>query len=140
MSSIACTGSSASAALWNTGAARIRTHSEATQSSLTLHVRTAEGDTVELSFDASSLSQVETASTRSQYAKAGYSRTTQSATQDFRASIHGDLNDQEMSDIASLIQSLRSGQTGATPLSSLAAYSGSFRQTTTVTDTFRVYA
>jgi hypothetical protein len=42
--------------------AQFRSHTESTKSSLTLKVRTAEGDTVELSVNATSLKQLETGS------------------------------------------------------------------------------
>jgi hypothetical protein len=117
-----------------TGATRARTHSESTKSSLTLNVITAEGDTVELSFDATSLKQTENATARSSQGKASYSSTSQSSSFNLNAKVTGNLNAQELSDIASVIQSLETGASPTSTLSSLTAYSGAFQQTTSVTN------
>jgi hypothetical protein len=123
-----------------TPVARVRSHTESTQSSLTLKVRTAEGDTVELSFDATTLKQLESGRARSSHNKASYSSASESVSFSFNAKVTGDLNDQELSDIAKLIQSLETGQAATAPLSSLDAYSGAFQQTTQVSDsTVRLY-
>ena len=102
---------------------------------------TAEGDTVELSFDTTSLKQLEAAKVRSSEGKVTYSRASQSDSFNFSAKVSGDLNDQELADIGSLIQSLQSGESPTSSPSSIDAYSGSFKQTTSVTsETFRLYA
>jgi hypothetical protein len=124
-----------------TPVARIRSRTETVQSSLTLNLRTAEGDTVELSFDTRSLKQLESAKVRTSEGNATYSRATQTDTTNFRAQVTGDLNQQELADIGSLLQSLQSGETPASSPSSIDSYTGSLRQTTSVTkETFRLYA
>jgi hypothetical protein len=129
------------AAHWAKSIARVRTHAESTQTSLTLNVRTADGDTVELSFDTTSLKQLESGMARSSQGKASYSHASQSDSFNFNAKINGDLNDQELADIGSLIQSLQSGESSTSSLSSLDAYSGSFKQTTSTTnESLRLYA
>lgn len=123
------------------GAARVRTHAESTKSSLTLSVRTAEGDTVELSFDAMGLKQLESGKARSSEGNVSYSRASQSVSFNFNAKVSGDLNDQELNDIATLIQALQAGEPSTSSLSSLDAYSGAFEQTTSVTNsTLRIHA
>jgi hypothetical protein len=124
-----------------TGVTRVRTHSESTKSSLTLNVITAEGDTVELSFDATSLKQTEKATARSSQGKATYSNTSESSTYNFNAKVTGDLNEQELSDIAKVIKALQTGASPTVSLSSLTAYSGAYQQTTSVTNSsLRLYA
>ena len=46
----------------------------------------------------------------------------------------GNLNDQEVSDIASVIQSLETGRPISSPLSSLSSFDGTFKQTQSVSD------
>jgi hypothetical protein len=121
--------------------ARVREHTESTQSSLSLKVTTSEGDTVELSLDASTLKDLERGSA---YTPQGSAHTPQesasinSASQTdsvkFSLKVTGNLNDQEVSDIASLIQTLETGKPLNSPLSSLSSYDGSFKQTQTVSD------
>jgi hypothetical protein len=104
-------------------------------------VITAEGDTVELSFDATSLKQTEKATTRSSQGKASYSNTTESSTLNLNAKVNGDLNAQELSDIANVIKALDTGVSPTASLSSLTPYSGTFQQTTSVTNSpLRLYA
>src|ERR1039457_3975288 len=142
MSSLAVTRTDPLNSPWNSpyaghraqGVGRVRTHSETTKSSLTLNVITAEGDTVELSFDATSLKQTENATARSSQGKASYSSTSQSSSFNLNAKVTGNLNAQELSDIASVIQSLETGASPTSTLSSLTAYSGAFQQTTSVTN------
>ena len=110
--------------------ARIRSQTQSTQSSLKLKVRTAEGDTVELSLDANHVQQVDRGYARTAHSAAKTNQSTQSDSLDFNVSIKGNLNDQELSDIKSLIQSLTTGQDSGSPLSSLSAYQGAFSQTT----------
>lgn len=124
-----------------TGVTRVRTHSESSKSSLTLNVITAEGDTVELSFAATSLKQTENATARSSQGKASYSSTRQSSSFNLNAKVNGDLNAQELSDIASVIKALETGVSPSASLSSLTAYSGAYQQTTSVTNSsLRMYA
>jgi hypothetical protein len=75
---------------------------------LSLKVRTAEGDTVEISLTAKSRARFDSSAFDSAKGGAAYTRSSQSGSIHFTAKISGDLNDQEMSDIASLIQSLES--------------------------------
>jgi hypothetical protein len=123
------------------GVARVRTHSESTKSSLTLNVITADGDTVQLSFDATSLKQIEKATARSSQGKASYTNVSQSSSFNFNAKVTGDLNEQELSDIASVIKALQTGASPSASLASLTAYSGAYQQTTSVTNSsLRLYA
>ncbi|MCX6631446.1 MAG: hypothetical protein NTW28_27855 [Candidatus Solibacter sp.] len=123
------------------GFARVRTRAESTKSELTLSVRTAEGDTVKLSFDATSLKQIESGKARTSEGNVSYSRASQSDSFNFKAKITGDLNQQEMSDIANLIQSLETGKPATSSLASIDAYSGAYTQTTSVTNnSVRLYA
>jgi hypothetical protein len=117
-----------------TPVARIRSHAESSSSSLALSVRTAEGDTVELSFDATASKQRESGRVRSPQGQASYSRASQSDSFNCTAKVSGDLNAQELADIGSLVQSLQSGKPPTSSLSSLDACFGSFKQTTSVTD------
>lgn len=126
---------------WAKPVARVRTHAESTNSTLTLKVRTAEGDTVELSYDAASLKQHETGKAQSSQGKVAYTSDSQSDSFNFNVKIDGNLNDQELADIGKLIQSLKSGNSAAPSVSSLAAYSGAYKQTKSVTDnTVRLFA
>jgi hypothetical protein len=143
MGSIQRTGAadSTSASQWIRPVARVRSREESTQSSLTLKVRTAEGDTVELSLDATSVRQRQSGSVRTSNGPASYSSVRQSASVNFKATINGDLNDQEMADIASLIHSLGTGEASASPLASLSAYAGAFTRTTSTSSSMvRLYA
>ena len=132
---------SAYASQWSRPTAKIRSREDSTQSSLTLKVRTAEGDTVELSLDATSVRQRASGSTRTAAGKGTYSSTSQSDSVDFKATIKGDLNDQEMADIVSLIHSLGTGGSSGSAYSSLAAYSGAFTRTSSTSNSMvRLYA
>ena len=124
-----------------TPAARVRSYAESAQTSLTLSVRTAEGDTVVLSFDTTSLKELESAKVRSSEGNVTYSRASRTDTFNFSAVVAGDLSDQELADIGGLIQSLQSGEVPTDLPSSINAYAGSFEQTTSVVDsTTRLYA
>jgi len=68
MWSIQRSGDAAHASPWTTRSYRIRSREESAQASLTLNVRTAEGDTVELSLDATSVRQRTSGSVRGQTA------------------------------------------------------------------------
>jgi hypothetical protein len=114
--------------------ARVREHTESTQSSLSLKVTTAEGDTVELSLDASILKKLERGSAYTPQASASINSASKTDSLKFNLKVTGNLNDQEVSDIASLIQTLETGQPLNSPLSSLSSFDGSFKQTQTVSD------
>ena len=121
--------------------ARVREHTESTQSSLSLKVTTAEGDTVELSLDASTLKELEQGSAHTPQGSASINSASETDTVKFKLKVTGNLNDQEVSDIASVIQSLETGQPLDSLLSSLSAFDGSFKQTQTVSDsTVTLYA
>jgi hypothetical protein len=109
--------------------ARVRSQSESDSSSLTLKVKTAEGDTVELSIDAQSLTQFQSATARSRDGKVSAASANETDSLNVKLSVKGNLNDQEVSDIKSLLESLSSGQPLQSPLSSLSAYQGSYSQT-----------
>ena len=65
----------------------------------------------------------------------------QSSSFNLNAKVTGNLNVQELSDLASVIQSLETGASPTSTLSSLTAYSGAFQQTTSVTNSsLRLYA
>ena len=124
-----------------TGVTRVRTHSESTKSSLTLNVITAEGDTVQLSFDTNSLKQIEKGTARTSQGKTSYTNTSQSSSFNFSAKVTGDLNEQELSDIAKVVQSLEAGGSQTASLGSLTSYSGTYQQTTSVANSsVRMYA
>jgi hypothetical protein len=53
---------------------------------------------------------------------------------DFHVKITGDLNNQELADITSLIQTLETGKPLDSSLSSLSSFNGSFSQTQSVND------
>jgi pyruvate/2-oxoacid:ferredoxin oxidoreductase alpha subunit len=73
--------------------------------------------------------------------KASYSNASQSSSFNFNAKVTSDLNEQELSDIASVIKALQTGASSTSALSSLAAYSGAYQQTTSVTNSsLRLYA
>ena len=114
--------------------ARVREHTESTQSSLSLKVTTAEGDTVELSLDASTLKELERGSAHTPQGSASINSASETDTVKFKLKVTGNLSDQEVSDIASVIQSLETGQPLNSPLSSLSSFDGSFKQTHTVSD------
>ncbi len=87
-----------------------RTKSITDSSSLSLTVTTAEGDTIQLSVEAQSLSQSQRGVSRGQD---GVTRSaSQSQQQNLSASISvtGDLNDKELADIQKLLSSIGSGQ------------------------------
>ncbi len=112
---------------------QLRSHTESTKSSLTLKVQTAEGDTVELSLNATTLKQLETGSAQTPQGTAQVSQASESDKLDFKVKIKGDLSDKELSDITSLIQSLETGKP-LDSLSSLSAFSGSFSQSQSIRD------
>lgn len=114
--------------------ARVHEHTESTQSSLSLKITTAEGDTVELSLDASTLKDLERGSAQTPQGSASINSASETDTVKFNLKVTGNLNGQEVSDIASLIQSLETGQPLNSPLSSLSSFDGSFKQTQTVSD------
>ncbi len=114
--------------------ARVREHTESTLSSLSLKVTTAEGDTVELSLDASTLTQLERGSAHTPQGSASINSASETDTVKFNLKVTGNLSGQEVSDIASVIQSLETGQPLNSPLSSLSSFDGSFKQTQTVSD------
>ena len=121
--------------------ARIRSHEESNQSALTLKVKTAEGDTVELSIDATSLKQTETGTASTPNGTATASTASESDSLNFKVKVQGNLSDQEVTDITKLIQSLASGQPIDSPLTSLSSFQGSYAQTSSVKDsTFALYA
>jgi hypothetical protein len=97
-------------------------------------VRTAEGDTVELSLNATSLKQLETGSAQTPQGTAQVNQASESDTLDFKVKIKGDLSDKELSDITSLIQSLETGKPLDSSLSSLSAFTGSFSQSQSIRD------
>jgi hypothetical protein len=120
---------------------RARSREESTQSSLTLKVRTAEGDTVELSLDASSVRQGTSGFVQNAAGSASYSSVSQSDSVNFQATIKGDLNDQEMSDVVSLIHSLGNGEPSTSSLSTLSAYAGALTRTSSAGSSMvRLYA
>jgi hypothetical protein len=97
------------------GQARISTSD--TSSSLTFKVKTAEGDTVELSISAASQLRNESASYQVQGQSGGGQATIQNRSRanqfQLQLKVNGDLNDQELQDIGSLLQSLASGNGSA---------------------------
>jgi len=114
--------------------ARVRQHTESTRSSLSLKVTTAEGDTVELSLDASTLKELDWGSAYTPQGSACINSASETDTVKLNLKAQGNLNDQEVSDIASIIQSLETGEPITSPLSSLSSFDGTFKQTQSVRD------
>lgn len=112
--------------------ARAATRIEKESSSLKLKLRTAEGDTVEISLDTQSLRQKERASARGPEGR--ISQKSQSKSNSFSASVNvtGDLSDAELEDIKGLLQSLAGGDTpqaGEGDIDSISAYQYSYKHT-----------
>ena len=110
------------------GRAEVRTNTDS--STLTLKIKTDEGDTVEISLAARSQQTSARASWKGEGGSAKISE--QSSSQSFSAQVKvdGDLSDQEVQDIQNLLQSLSSGQDAADPAdTSLAAYDYSYTRT-----------
>jgi len=115
--------------------ASVRTAQES--SSLRLKVRTAEGDTVEISLEAQSSRRKERSSARG--AEGRVSEKLDARENRFSASVNitGDLSDEEMKDIQNLLRSLAGG--GAPPagegeLDTISAYQYSFQKTREVSE------
>lgn len=110
------------------GRAEIRTSTDS--STLTLKVKTDEGDTVEISLAARSQQTSARASWRGEggLPKASEQKSSQSFSAQVK--VDGDLSDQEVQDIRGLLQSLSSDQEAADPAdTSLAAYDYSYTRT-----------
>jgi hypothetical protein len=107
-------------------------------SSLKLSLKTAEGDTVEISLQAQSVRQRERAYARGR--EGSVQQQSQSQTDRFSASVNvtGDLSEAELEDIRSLLSSLASGETpvaGEDELDTVSAYSYSYQRTREVSNT-----
>ena len=109
--------------------ARAKMRSVTEGSSLTFTVHTAQGDTVELSLAAQSVSQTGRVWAKTPDGTA--SERTRSSEQNFSASLKvtGDLNDEEIADIRELLSSLASGQPAADDSAdTISDFSYSFQQ------------
>ena len=120
---------------------KVQSQTDTSQSSLNLKVTTAEGDTVELSFNISDLAQLQQAHVQNGQGSADAVSATQSHSESFSAKVNGNLSDQELKDIQSLLQYLQTGKPSDQALSSLSGYSGEFSQTQSHSEsTFVQYA
>lgn len=116
--------------------ARASVRTETRSSSLKLQLRTAEGDTVEISLTARNQRQTERA--RGQ----GVSYRSDARSQDLTASVNitGDLNESELADIRELLSSLSSGNQ-PTDLDTISAYQYTHQRTREVSRaTVQLYA
>jgi hypothetical protein len=101
-------------------------------SALKLTLRTAEGDTVEISLEAQSLRQSERGSARGADGRVSQKSGTLSNSFSAQVNVTGDLNDAEMEDIQELLQSLAGGgapQAGEGDLDTIWAYQYSYQHT-----------
>ena len=110
-------------------AARVRSQSDYTRSSLALHVTTDEGDTVDLSFDLTNLRQLQKTYARVSRDNAQQNQNLQGTYGNFSVNVTGDLNDRELAAIEALVQYLATGKPATADLSSLDSYAGLFSQT-----------
>ena len=112
--------------------ARATTRSVKDSSSLKITLQTAEGDTVEISLDAQSLTQRERASARGPDGHISQKTDTQSDNFSASVNVTGNLSDTELKDIQGLLQKLSGG--GDAPatksdLGTISAYQYSFQRT-----------
>jgi hypothetical protein len=100
-------------------------------SSLRLKLRTAEGDTVEISLEAQSSRRRERSSARGTEGRISEKLDVRGNRFTASVSVTGDLSDEEMQDIQSLLKSLAGGkpQAGAGELDTISAYRYSFQKT-----------
>jgi hypothetical protein len=101
-------------------------------SSLKLTLKTAEGDTVEISLNAQSLRQRERSSARGTDGQISYKSDSRSNSLTAAVNVTGNLNDSEIEDIKSLLQSLASGdspQAGVGDLDTISGYQYSYQRT-----------
>ncbi len=115
--------------------ARFSTREQSDRETLRLRVRTREGDTVDISVDASSLEQLTSGAATATGSTAAAATARESDHLSISLNIKGNLNDQELSDIQSLLQSLATGTPAASSLSSLESFQGSFSATSSVRET-----
>jgi hypothetical protein len=112
--------------------ARAQTRTTKDSSALKLTLKTAEGDTVEISLEAQSLRQSERSSARGPGGRISQKSNTQSDSFTASVNVKGDLSDAELEDIQGLLQSLASGDTpqaGADELDTISAYQYSYQHT-----------
>ena len=112
--------------------ARSSVRSVQDSSSLKLTLKTAEGDTVEISLDAQSLRQRERSSAQGPGGRISYKSDLQSNSLMASVNVTGDLNDSEIEDIKGLLQSLadgRAAQAGQGDLDTISAYQYSYQRT-----------
>lgn len=112
--------------------ARAETRTAKESSALKLTLKTAEGDTVEISLEARSFRQSERASARGPGGRISQRSNTQSESLTASVNVTGDLSDAELEDIQGLLQSLAGGgapQAGADELDTISAYQYSYQHT-----------
>jgi hypothetical protein len=116
--------------------ASVRTARES--SSLKLSLKTAEGDTVEISLSAQSLSRQERGSARGPSGKITTSSAQSESSLQASVNVTGDLNEAEVEDIRKLLQAIASGkapeQTQAEEPSTLAEYQYDYTRSREVTE------
>jgi len=101
-------------------------------SAFKLKLRTAEGDTVEISLDAQNQSSTERASASAADGKISQQSNSQSDSLTVAVKVTGNLSDGELSDIQGLLKSLAGGDTpqaGQGELDTISAYQYSYQQT-----------
>jgi hypothetical protein len=112
--------------------ARAQTRTTKDSSALKLTLKTAEGDTVEISLEASSLRQSERASARGPGGRASYKSDSRSDSFTASVNVEGDLSDAELEDIQGLLRQLAGGeatQDGTEDLDTISAYQYSYQRT-----------
>lgn len=112
--------------------ARAESRTAKESSALKLTLKTAEGDTVEISLEASSLRQSERSSARGPGGRISQKSNTQSDSLTASVNVTGDLSDAELKDIQGLLQSLAGGDTpqaGQGDLGTISGYQYSYQHT-----------
>jgi hypothetical protein len=112
--------------------ARATTKIEKDTSSLKLKLRTAEGDSVEISIDARQIRQTERGYARGTEGRVAQRNRTESNSVTARVNVTGDLSEDELGDIQDLLASLSSGespQAGEGDLDSISAYQFGYSRT-----------
>lgn len=112
--------------------ARAETRTAKESSALKLTLKTAEGDTVEISLEASSLRQSERPSAHGPGGRISQKSNTKSDSLTASVNVTGDLSDAELEDIQGLLQSLAGGgtpQAGEGDLDTISGYQYSYQHT-----------
>jgi hypothetical protein len=116
--------------------ARSTVRSTKDSSALKLTLKTAEGDTVEISLEAQSVRQGERSSARGPQGRIAQKSDSRSNSLTASVNVTGDLSDAELEDIKGLLQSLAGGDTpqaGEGDLDTISAYQYSYQRRHEVT-------